>query len=175
MKNQIVVRSFAPNSTKSAYDLEKALKAGYKLVRASEFIPAQGSKVGYIEYILEEDEDSPEEEKLREELEALREKLREELEALREKLNRVRAEKEDLEAYIEAMKYTADLQRKDTLKTLVMLTEAQRTTANKHETIYAEEEGLFKWITEVKESLKAAISATEEEISEAAEEGGAEC
>ena len=164
MKNQIVVRSFAPNSTKSAYDLEKALKAGYKLVRASEFIPAQGSKVGYIEYILEEDEDSPEEEK-----------LREELEALREKLNRVRAEKEDLEAYIEAMKYTADLQRKDTLKTLVMLTEAQRTTANKHETIYAEEEGLFKWITEVKESLKAAISATEEEISEAAEEGGAEC
>ena len=72
------------------------------------------------------------------------------------------------------MKHSADMQRKGTLKTLVMLTEAQRTTANRHETIYAEAEGLNKWITEVKESLKAAISATEEEISAAAEEGGLE-
>lgn len=163
MKKQIVVRSFAPNSTKSADDLEEALGKGYQLVRASEFIPAQGNKVGYIEYILEKDEDNPKEEK-----------LREELEALREKLNRVRTEKEDLEAYIEAIKHAANMQRKDTLKTLVMLTNVQRQTANRYETVYADIEGLYKWITEVKESLKAAISATEEEISEAAKEGGAE-
>ena len=163
MKKQKVVRSYAPNCTSSDEELKRTLKDGWLLVRASEFVPSQDSKAGYIEYILEKDEDSKEEEK-----------LREELEALREKLNRVRAEKEDLEAYIEAMKHAADLQRKGTLKTLVMLTEAQRTTANRHETIYAEAEGLNKWITEVKESLKAAISATEEEISEAAEEGGAE-
>lgn len=163
MKKQKVVRSYAPNCTRSDEDLVKALENGWLLVRASEFIPEQGSKVGYIEYILEKDEDSKEEEK-----------LREELEALRQKLDIVRKENEDREAYIQAVNQNADLQRKGTLKTLVMLTEAQKTTANRHETIYAEAEGLFKWITEVKESLKAAISATEEEISEAAEEGGAE-
>lgn len=163
MKKQKVVRSYAPNCTRSAEDLVDALENGWLLVRASEFIPEQGSKAGYIEYILEKDEDSPKEEK-----------LREELEALREKLNRVRAEKEDLEAYIEAMKHSADMQRKGTLKTLVMLTNAQRQTADRHETIYADTEGLFKWITEVKESLKAAISATEKEISAAEEEGGEE-
>lgn len=173
MKKQIVVRSFAPNSTKSADDLEKALKAGYTLVRASEFIPAQGSKVGYIEYILEQNEDSPEEEKLRQELKETRHCV----EALRKEVGQVIAEKENLEACIEEVKYTAALRKKDTLKALVMLTQAQRNLVNKHETLYVGPEGLYEWITNVRGIIKKAISATEAEIMEAeeAEEGGKEC
>ena len=172
MKKQIVVRSFTPNSTKSEEDLKNALKAGYQLVRASEFIPPQGSKVGYIEYILEEDEDSPEEEKLRQELKANRNVQ----EALRKELGEVIAEKENLEAYIEATKQSAAFQRKEILNALVMLTQAQRHIANKHETLYVGPEGLHEWLTNVKGIIKKAISATEAEIIETEEkEGGKEC
>lgn len=163
MKNQIVVRSFAPNSTKSADDLEKALRAGYQLVRASEFIPAQGSKVGYIEYILEEAGDTPEEEE-----------LREKLEAIREKLNKVSAEKEEVIALKELLERSTEAKRKDTLKALVMLTEMERFTAAHHEALYIDAEKLHNWTTDVKSIIKKTISATEEEISEAEEEGGAE-
>lgn len=171
MKKQIVVRSFTPNSTKSEEDLKSALKAGYQLVRASEFIPAQGSKVGYIEYILEMDEDSPEEEELRKKLEENRNVQ----EALRKELGKVIAEKENLETYIEATKQSAAFQRKEILRALVMLTQAQRHIANKHETLYVGAEGLHEWITNVKGIIKKTISATEAEILEAeGEEGGAE-
>jgi len=99
MKKQIVVRSYSPNCKKDAEELTEAFKNGFQLVRASEFIPPQGSKVGYIEYILEEDEDSPEEEKLRQELKANRNVQ----EALRKELGEVIAEKESLEALIQTI------------------------------------------------------------------------
>lgn len=50
-----VVRSFAPNSSASADYLEEAFNDGWEFVRASEFVPAQGNKVGYIEYVLKKE------------------------------------------------------------------------------------------------------------------------
>lgn len=164
MKKQKVVRSYSPNCTRDAEELTEALKNGYKFVRASEFIPPQGNKVGYIEYIVEKDEDSPEEEK-----------LREELEAVREKLNRVMAEKEEVIALKELLERSIEAKRKDTLKALVMLTEMERFTAERHEALYIDAEKLHNWTTDVKSIIKKTISATEEEISEATEEGGTEC
>lgn len=164
MKKQIVVRSFAPNCTSSDEELKRTLKDGWVLVRASEFIQSQGDKAGYIEYILEKDEDSKEEEK-----------LREELEALREKLNRVRAEKENVIAIKELLERSTEAKRKDTLKALVKLTEIESSTAERHETLYIDAEKLHAWAADIKSILKKTISATEEEISEAAEEGGTEC
>lgn len=48
----IEVRSFAPDSNASDVRLNNYLNTGYEFVRASEFIPSQGQKAGYIEYIL---------------------------------------------------------------------------------------------------------------------------
>lgn len=48
----IEVRSFAPDSNASDIRLNNYLNTGYEFVRASEFIPSQGNKAGYIEYIL---------------------------------------------------------------------------------------------------------------------------
>lgn len=163
MKKQKVVRSYAPNCTRDDEELAEALKNGWLLVRASEFIPPQGNKVGYIEYIVEKDEDSPKEEK-----------LREELEALREKLNRVREEKENVIAIKELLERSTEAKRKDTLKALVKLTEIERSTAERHETLYIDAEKLYAWATDIKSILKKTISATEEEISAAEEEGGTE-
>lgn len=164
MKKQKVVRSYSPNCTRDAEELTEALKNGYQFVRASEFIPPQGNKVGYIEYIVEKDEDSPKEEK-----------LREELEALREKLNRAMAEKENVIALKELLERSTEAKRKDTLKALVKLTEIERFTAERHETLYIDAEKLHALATDIKSIIKKTISATEEEISEAAEEGGTEC
>lgn len=47
-----MVRSFAPSCNQSGDMLDRYLKAGYEFVRASEFIPPQQDKAGYIEYIL---------------------------------------------------------------------------------------------------------------------------
>jgi hypothetical protein len=47
-----MVRSFCPNSYQSGDELDKFLAAGYEFVRASELVPSQGTKAGYIEYIL---------------------------------------------------------------------------------------------------------------------------
>ena len=47
-----MVRSFCPNSYQSGDELDKYLAAGYEFVRASELVPSQGTKAGYIEYIL---------------------------------------------------------------------------------------------------------------------------
>lgn len=166
MKKQKVVRSYSPNCGLSAKELETALKDGYQLVRASEYIPSQGDKAGYIEYILEKGGDTPEEEKLKQELE----KTSHVIETLRKELCEVIAEKENLEACIEEAKYSAALQRKDTLKALVMLTEMEDHTENKPEPIYMYTDRLHSWTVEVKSILKKAISATEEEIREAATE-----
>jgi len=46
------VRSYCPDSKSSDRDLKEYLQNGYEFVRASEFIPSQGGKAGYIEYIL---------------------------------------------------------------------------------------------------------------------------
>lgn len=50
-----VVRSYAPNCATSLDDLDAAFYNGWQFVRASEFIPPQGKKVGYIEYILKKE------------------------------------------------------------------------------------------------------------------------
>lgn len=47
-----MVRSFTPTCNQSGEMLDRYLKAGYEFVRASEFIPPQQDKAGYIEYIL---------------------------------------------------------------------------------------------------------------------------
>ena len=47
-----MVRSFAPSCNQSGDMLDRYLKAGYEFVRASEFIPPQQDKAGYIEYVL---------------------------------------------------------------------------------------------------------------------------
>lgn len=52
-----MVRSFAPNCNKSGEELDKYFAAGYEFVRASEFIPPQDDKAGYIEYILRRKKD----------------------------------------------------------------------------------------------------------------------
>lgn len=52
-----MVRSFTPACSQSGEMLDRYLKAGYELVRASEFIPPQSSKAGYIEYILRRKKD----------------------------------------------------------------------------------------------------------------------
>lgn len=163
MKKQKVVRSFDPTGRGKEEDLRKALEDGWIFVRASEYIEGGGGYAGFIEYILEKDEDSPEEEK-----------LREELEAVREKLNRVRAEKEEVIALKELLERSTEAKRKDTLKALIKLTEMESSTAARHETLYIDAEKLHAWATDIKSILKKTISATEEEISEAAEEGGAE-
>lgn len=46
------VRSYCPNSKTSDNHLKEYFQNGYEFVRASEFIPPQGDKTGYIEYIL---------------------------------------------------------------------------------------------------------------------------
>lgn len=50
-----VVRSFAPNCGTSSGDLEKAFDDGWEFIRASELIPQQGNKVGYLEYVLKKE------------------------------------------------------------------------------------------------------------------------
>ena len=72
MKKQKVVRSFGPTGKGKEENLIQALKDGWIFVRASEYIEGGGGYAGFIEYILEKNEDSPEEEKLRKELEANR-------------------------------------------------------------------------------------------------------
>lgn len=47
-----MVRSFHPSSRNPGSALDEHLRAGYEFVRASEYIPPYGDKVGYIEYIL---------------------------------------------------------------------------------------------------------------------------
>lgn len=47
-----MVRSYSPTCSQSGEVLDKYLAAGYEFVRASEFIPSQKDKAGYIEYIL---------------------------------------------------------------------------------------------------------------------------
>lgn len=164
MKKQKVVRSFGPTGRGKEENLRKALEDGWIFVRASEYIEGGGGYAGFIEYILEKDEDSKEEEK-----------LREELEALREKLNRVRAEKENVIAIKELLERSNEAKRKDTLKALVKPTEMERFTAERHEALYIDAEKLHAWGMDIKSILKKTISATEEEISEAEEEGGTEC
>lgn len=51
------VRSYHPSSKSSDSRLDEYLKAGYEFVRASEYIPPQNDKVGYIEYILRRKKD----------------------------------------------------------------------------------------------------------------------
>lgn len=173
MKKQKVVRSYGPSNKAGEEDLKRALEDGWLFVRASEYVEGKNGYSGYIECILEKnDEDSPEEVKLKKELEATRNVV----EALRKELGEVIAEKENLEAFRKQADYNADQQRKEILRALVMLTQAQRHIANKHETLYVGAEGLHEWITNVKGIIKKTISATEAEILEAeGEEGGTEC
>lgn len=48
----IEVRSYHPSSRSSDIRLNEYFAAGYEFVRASEYIPPQNDKVGYVEYIL---------------------------------------------------------------------------------------------------------------------------
>lgn len=47
-----MVRSFAPSCYQSRAEIDEYLAAGYEFVHASEFVPPQSGKSGYIEYIL---------------------------------------------------------------------------------------------------------------------------
>lgn len=165
MKKQKVVRSYSPNCTKDAAELTEALKNGYQFVRASEFIPPQGNKVGYIEYIVEKDEDSPKEEK-----------LREELEALRQKLDIVRKENEDREAYIQAVNQNADLQRKGTINGLIKLIGLEN-RARYDADINGSSDKLLNCLRDIKNILKNANQISDEDIMQELDgvKGGTEC
>lgn len=47
-----VVRSYGPCSEGKSKELQSAFDIGYEFVRASEYIPGEHTKAGYIEYIL---------------------------------------------------------------------------------------------------------------------------
>lgn len=54
-KKYCVVRSYGSGSYGKATELEEAFKNGWQFVRASEYTPNNGGRVGYIEYILEKE------------------------------------------------------------------------------------------------------------------------
>ena len=60
-KKYCVVRSYGSGSYAKSKELVEAFNNGWQFVRASEYAPDRGDKVGYIEYILEKEVDNEKE------------------------------------------------------------------------------------------------------------------
>lgn len=69
--NYTIARSYHPVAIKNDKEVIALLEKGYEFVRASEFIPAEYDKAGYIEYVLRiaDEETDEEKEKLKADVE----------------------------------------------------------------------------------------------------------